>query len=287
MRGAAMDSIKANGSPSEPPVLPRGMAPWLSFHPSLSQTLHRPWPLPNRNWSWNQTWCKVLFAHWEVPSEQVRRLVPEPLDLDDFQGETWLGIVPFWMEDIFRRPLPCLPGTSCFCELNVRTYVRYGGKTGVYFLSLDAASWLAVQTARTMFRLPYYHASMSIEEHSGEIHYRSHRREPPLLEFEAVYAPDGPVWRAQPGTREHFLTERYSLFTVDGRGDVSIAEIHHAPWPLQHVQADLRTNTMAKGCDLVLGGTPHLLYSDRLEVAIWSPRKLEQRSIAAPSDKQC
>src|SRR5256885_16970604 len=101
------------------------------------------------------TWNDLLFAHWPVPCAQLRPLVPDCFSLDTFDGTAWLGVVPFRMTGIKAVGAPSVPGLSAFLELNVRTYVTAGGKPGVYFFSLDAASPVAVRVARRFFHLPY------------------------------------------------------------------------------------------------------------------------------------
>src|ERR1700677_673444 len=105
-----------------------------------------------------QTWHDLLFAHWPLPAAVMRPLVPVRLALDTFDGQCWVGVVPFHMSGIRRRGLPFLPGLSRFPELNVRTYVTYARKAGVYFFSLDAANLPAVLAARAFYHLPYFHA---------------------------------------------------------------------------------------------------------------------------------
>src|SRR5690554_1769026 len=114
------------------------------MHPALTQTDHRPWPLPAHRWTWRQTWCDLLFAHWPIDAKKLRPLVPEALTIQEYDGTSWIGVVPFRMEGVMLRPLPDLPWLSAFPELNVRLYVEYGGKPGVWFLSLDATNPLAV-----------------------------------------------------------------------------------------------------------------------------------------------
>ena len=86
-------------------------------HPALEQIDHRPWPLPRGAWRWRQSWRDLLFAHWPVPVQAVRRLIPPGLEVDTFDGATWLGIVPFRMAGVMLRPLPDLPWISAFPEL--------------------------------------------------------------------------------------------------------------------------------------------------------------------------
>src|SRR6478736_184531 len=113
----------------------------------LRQTAHRPWSLPDGPWTMTQTWHDLLFAHWRIRLDVMRPLVPRELEIDTFDGSAWIGVVPFRMSAVRMRGLPPVPGASAFPELNVRTYVRYGGRAGVWFFSLDAESALAVFAA--------------------------------------------------------------------------------------------------------------------------------------------
>ncbi len=217
-------------------------------------------------------WCDLLFAHWRVSADQLRSLLPRAdpgLELDLFEGEAWIGIVPFRMADVRWTGLPALPGTRDFPELNVRTYVRVAGRPGVWFFSLDAASRLAVRGARTGFHLPYWDAEMRCETAGDGLRYFSRRihRGGGEARFLGNYAPCGPGFRSAPGTLEHWLTERYRLFVADSRGRLWRGEIDHAPWPLQPAQATLTTCTMTSPLGLILPEEPpHLLFARRLEV---------------------
>ena len=124
------------------------------MHPSLRETAHRPWALPSARWSWRQRWCDLLFAHWPVPASVLRPLVPAALEVQEFEGTSWVGVVPFRMEGVTPRFLPAMPWVSAFPELNLRLYVSDGERPGVWFLSLDARNSLAVWAARTFFHLP-------------------------------------------------------------------------------------------------------------------------------------
>src|ERR1700685_3030536 len=122
-----------------------------------------------------QTWHDLLFAHWPVPAATLKSVIPEPLALDTIDGYGWVGEVPFRMSGIRAHGMPPLPGLSRFPELNVRTYVSYRGKPGVYFFSLDAANLPAVWAARRFYHLPYFYAAISSKELGGVIHYDSCR----------------------------------------------------------------------------------------------------------------
>jgi uncharacterized protein YqjF (DUF2071 family) len=231
--------------------------------------LRRPWVLRMR-------WLDLLFAHWPVDPAAIRAVVPAPLQLDTFEGRAYLGIVPFRMEDVGPRGLPAPPVLGAFPELNVRTYVRHRGRGGVWFLSLDAASRLTVEGARAFFHLPYFLAEMSAVEDGDAIEYRSRRivtRGRPA-ELAVRYRPTGPVEPAAPGSFESWLTDRMRLFAVDGAGRIVRTEIAHAAWPLQPAEAEFRTESMAAARGLALPSvSPHLLFSRRLDVRSWWPRR--------------
>jgi uncharacterized protein len=143
---------------------------------TLEELGHRPWPLPEGAWLQGQSWCDLLFAHWRVPAEQLRRVVPPTLPLHLYDdGSAWLGITPFVVNALRVRGTPPLPWLSRFPELNVRTYVDIGGKPGIYFFSLDAARLAAVIAARRTYRLPYFQARMRANKVGAGVDYESER----------------------------------------------------------------------------------------------------------------
>jgi uncharacterized protein YqjF (DUF2071 family) len=241
------------------------------------ETAHRPWPLPQAPWVMAQVWHDLLFMHWPMPVERMRARVPAPLELDTFEGRAWLGIVPFRMSGVRLRWTPPLPGISAFPELNVRTYVRHRDRPGVLFFSLDAASALAVAAARMWFGLPYFRARMRCEMEGDGIRYaheRTHAGAPPAR-LEGRYGAKGPVFRAERGTLEHFLCERYCLYAPRANGDLRRADIHHAPWPLQLATASLEVNSMAQAHGLELPPEPPLLhFARRQDVVVWNPVRI-------------
>ena len=244
----------------------------------LDDVAHRPWPLPEGPWIMTQSWHDLLFAHWPVDARALREKVPAGLELDTFEGQAWLGIVPFHMTNVAPRGVPPVPFVSAFVELNVRTYVTVHGKPGVYFFSLDANSTLAVTAARTLFRLPYFHATMSVAQPEGRIVYRSARdtRMRGVAEFAATYRPIGSIVTPAPGTLEYFLTERYCLYTVDNGFRARRLEIHHWPWRLQAADATIAVNTMADAAGIRLPSIEPLLhFVRRQDTVAWAPRGVD------------
>lgn len=237
----------------------------------LQVQAHRPWPLPARPWIMRQTWDRLLFAHWPLSPEAVRPLVPPALPLDLAEGSAWVGVVPFGVRNSRPRGLPPVPGTKDFLELNVRTYVAVGDRPGVYFFSLDAESALAVLGARAFYRLPYFEAGMQRGEDASWTVYSSTRRAG-AASLSVRYRPAGDVLYARPGSLEHFLTERYCLYTASRTGRVARADIHHSPWPLQPAEAEFAHNTMALAAGIELPPVPPLLhFAAEQHVLIWPP----------------
>lgn len=245
------------------------------MHPAFLRTDHRPWPVPSSPWRWRQSWRDLLFAHWPVPAAALRGLVPAGLEVQEFDGTSWVGVVPFRMAGVMHRPLPDLPWISAFPELNLRLYVEHAGRPGVWFISLDATNPLAVWAARRFFRLPYFHAAIDVRNEGERVRYRCERRGAlPRVAFEAVYGPASGVYEAKPGSLEHFLTERYCLYAQAADGALLRAEVHHTPWPLQRAAADIGLNLIAQPQGIPLAGPPALLhFSRRLDVVVWPPAR--------------
>jgi uncharacterized protein len=240
----------------------------------LSQDRHRPWPLPRRHWIMRQEWHELLFAHWPLPAGVITPLLPPGLSLDIYNGQAWVGVVPFRMSGIRIRATVPLPWLSAFPELNLRTYVAIDGKPGVFFFSLDAANPVAVRLARRFFALPYYHALMRSIRRGDTILYTSSRRKtaaPTTAKLDWTYRPTASAGFTVPGSLEHWLTERYCLYSASRHGELFRGEIHHLPWRLQPAEVERKTTTVALAGGIVLPKTEPLLhYSERQEVLVWS-----------------
>jgi uncharacterized protein len=239
-----------------------------------AETAHRPWPMPETRWAMSMRWHDLLFLHWPVHPKLMRPLIPREIDLDTFDGQCWIGIVPFHMSGVRLRYVPI---SLAFAELNVRTYVKVQDRPGVWFFSLDASSWLAVRAARCM-NLPYYDAEMKVEGEGAEVKYRSARiHGQRAAEFEANYRQNGGVYHAAPGTLDHWLTERYRLYAAFKPEPLVYGDIHHRRWPLQTAEVEVRVNTMTRPIGVELPDTSPLCHFARYqEVVAWPVVKLNQ-----------
>ena len=226
----------------------------------------------SRRWAMRMQWRDLLFAHWSVDSATLRSLIPAELEVDLFDGRAYIGVVPFRMERVKPRGVLAVPGLHSFPELNLRTYVRAGGKAGVWFFSLDAGQKIAVRVARRCFHLPYFDASFKLGKMGQAIEYsatRTHRGAPQAA-FAAKYYPIGPIYQSAPGTLDSWLTDRYCLYSADARGIVYRGEIDHGPWPLQAAVADIQLNTLGNWLGIGMEYSPDTLhFSKSLDVTAW------------------
>lgn len=246
------------------------------MHPALTRTDHRPWPLPPGRWAWRQSWYDLLFAHWPVPAADLRHLIPDGLTIQEYDGTSWVGVVPFRMAGVMMRPLPDLPWVSAFPELNVRLYVERDGKPGVWFLSLDATNPLAVWAARRFFHLPYWRARIAFETKPTGYRFRSRRLGcRGSVRFEATYGPVSERFEARPGSLEAFLTERYCLYARSPAGHLYRGEVHHVPWPLHRAEGEVDAGELLKLHGLSADrGQPLLHFSRGVDVVVWPFQRL-------------
>jgi len=237
---------------------------------------HRPYPILDSKWTSLQSWKNLLFAHWEVDPSDIRRHLPEALDLDLYDGKAYVGVVPFEMANVRPRHLPALPVLSTFPELNVRVYVKHKGRRGVYFISLDADRLIFVLGGRLLYKLPYYYSKMSIENKNNEYRYKSSRRifhnEKAL--FQANYKANSEMFYSEKNSLEEFLTEQYRLFTVKNN-EVYCCEIDHEKWRLQRCQATIISNDLLSVLKINPIGEAMYLYSENIDVKIWNLEKVE------------
>jgi uncharacterized protein YqjF (DUF2071 family) len=196
---------------------------------------------PESPWIMTQTWENLLFVHWEISPQKIKPLIPPELELDLYKGSAWISVLPFKVTHQRFRGLPEIPFLHTYLELNVRTYVKYRGFQGVYFFSLDANHPLTVLGAKAL-ALPYKHAKMNMFQQNKGFVFKS-RRVFGNKGFSAVYEPVSPPMPTEPGSLDHWLLERYCLFTKWGkillRGD-----IRHEKWEISAAKALLEENTV-------------------------------------------
>ncbi|MDQ3814719.1 MAG: DUF2071 domain-containing protein [Armatimonadota bacterium] len=235
-------------------------------------------------------WHHLLFLHWAVAPEQLRPFLPPGLELDLYEGRAYAGLIPFTMTGVRPVWAPRFPGRfnyEDFHEINVRTYVRRaGGDPGVWFFSLDAANALAVRAARVWYKLPYHYARISLTINEAE---REEGVEAPIIDYSSErlwpgptpatcavrYRPTGVPAPAQAGTLEHFLVERYILYSY-ARGHLFSGRVHHAPYSLQGAELHELEESLVAAAGITHGDeVPIAYYAREVDVEIFGPERVE------------
>lgn len=220
------------------------------------------------HWVMAHTWQNVLFAHWPVDPAVVQATLPKGIEVDTLDGQAWISVVPFQLS-YKPRGLDWLPKPARFTELNLRTYVRMGNQTGVYFYTLEATDWFAVKAAQTLFNLAYRYAPLlDLRQRKGTFTFLGTRQNKPgkgkpgknksgqslskknnpahikpgLMHVELIFKPGDPLTKLT--KLDQFLTERYRLFTTNARGKWFTTRIWHEPWQLQTADVTMVANTL-------------------------------------------
>ncbi|MGG1677746.1 YqjF family protein [Neobacillus sp. NRS-1170] len=242
----------------------------------MNDIVHRPWPLPSKYWIMRQTWKNLLFLHWPISLEKLRPYVPSSLQIDTYNGSAWLGVILFVIEGIYPRGISSVSVTPKFPEINVRTYVQCDGKPGIYFLSIDVQNWASLNIAKRWYRLPYYSSEISFQKEGQSFQCQSVRKgnANTIISFKGKYFPVSEVYFPKEGTLDHWLTERYCLYSSTNGVNIYCGEIHHQPWPLQKAEIEIVNNTLFTPFHFDLSEVkPTAYFSEGVDSLIWNIKK--------------
>lgn len=232
----------------------------------LNTTSHRTYPLPDKPWKQYQQWHENLLMHWKVTPSVLADFIPKGLTIDTFDKHAWVSIVAFSVRKLHPRFLPPLPSVSNFHEVNFRTYVIKDGIPGIYFLSIEAAKLLPVLLARVFIGIPYIKSE--INRAPGVCCAKNASRN---LDFKAIYSPLEPLESKTP--LEYWLTERHALYQQN-RSKLHRFDIHHKPWPLQHIDIDVCIKGYLPTSNALAIAPPFAHYAKRLDVVVWGRVKV-------------
>ena len=234
----------------------------------LNTTEHRPWNVPEENWSFYQEWSDAIFLHYKVDINELKKFVPEALEIDLFDGSPWVSVVAFTMKKIRPKYVPAFSPISNFHEINVRTYVKSNNKCGVYFLSIEAGSSLSCKIAKGISELPYRYSKIKrtdntyISQNSTyhdtlNLHYNIGKEQKEKTELD--------IW----------LTERYALFQ-DTENFINAFEIHHLEWPINNIELRYINVNYPRFKNLVHNKPNTTHYSKGVQVISWGKKKMEK-----------
>lgn len=176
----------------------------------------------------SQRWSDLTFVHWRVDSAAVAPLLPHGVTPDEYDGTSWVGLIPFLLDRATLFGSPPVPYVGSFVEVNVRLYgVDAAGRRGVVFRSLEASRLVAVLAARAVFGLPYFWSRTTMDADAGIMRYSSRRHGGGPSSMIAS-RPGGHI---DPDPLADFLTARWGMFTARG-GRTRFLPNEHEPWQL-------------------------------------------------------
>lgn len=237
----------------------------LKIKEILNTIDHRPWSISFSKWKYYQEWNNALFLHWEIAPQLLRPYIPKEFTLDLFDGEAWISIVAFSMQNIRIRNTPPFPPISNFGEINIRTYIKYKNQAGVYFLSMEAEKMFSVFLSKKLSDLPYEHSQMSLKHTTYQsVNNKSNNNF--KVNFEVL---DN---IKHPNKIDLWLTERYALFHKSNQ-EIITYQVHHTSWPLQEARIK-EIQIYYPNFNTFINDTPdRIAYSSGTQVLAWSKQK--------------
>ena len=240
----------------------------MTIREILNSTDHRPWGVPTGSWKFYQEWNNAIFLHYKVDFTELERFVPKALEIDFFDGHPWVSIVAFTMEKIRPRYIPAFSPISDFDEINIRTYVKLNGKTGVYFLSIEGGKSISCKVAKGISELPYRFSEIKRTDSK----YQSHNVEfGDRLDIEFTRGGE----QNEKTELDKWLAERYALFQ-DTQEHINEFEIHHLEWPIDKIVLHHLDVHYPRFTRLVHGEPAKTQYSKGVQVIAWGKTKNEK-----------
>lgn len=235
----------------------------------LTGVSHRPWQLPVGKWQYYQEWNEVLFFHWKVPTELLAPLIPAGLELDLFENEAWISLVPFTMQKISPAGIPPVAFLSDFHEINLRTYVVAEGKPGVYFINIEAQKHLSVWIAKNLSGLPYEKARIQRDE-------KTYLSGNPVKGFHLDVEFEVKAFLQSKTKLDLWLSERYCLY-LDHRQKLYRYEIQHLEWQIAEMELKKVTTDYQISGFSFRDRVPDLIrYSPGVKVLAWAKKEIKR-----------
>jgi hypothetical protein len=192
-------------------------------------------------------WMSVLFLHYEVEPARLQAEVPFLLDVRE--GKAYVSVVAFSQERLrfaFGGRMTNWVG-RWFANhefLNVRTYVRREGETGIFFLAEWVPKRVATWLGPPLFGLPYRFGKIEYEHgermmrgrvmgHGTEFSYRAERDDA------TCFAP------CEGGSLDEFLLERYVAYT-EWHGLRRTFRVRHEPWPQARLEVTVDDESLLR-----------------------------------------
>ena len=253
---------------------------WLFIRPNMEEDFddsHLPFSMPTRNYKLSQEWRNLAFLHWIVDESKLKQYIPHGLEIDTFEGNAYIGLVPFKMTKVRPRGLPSVPIISNFPEFNIRTYVVKDGIPGVLFLTLEAKSLITCFHAPRAYGLPYNYAKGFVRLDNTSLKWHSSRNYGRLT-LTGETTPFGEKQQAKSGSLEEFLFERYCLYT-EHKNCLKRAYTYHKKWSFYRAEAKITENSLTESYDLGIDNAlspDYVHFSRGVKVKTWTVEVAER-----------
>ena len=192
-------------------------------------------------------WMSVLFLHYEVEPARLQATVPFPLDVRE--GKAYVSVVAFSQERLrFAFGGSLTKWVGCWFAnhefLNVRTYVRHAGETGIFFLAEWVPKRVATWLGPPLFGLPYRLGRIEYEHRERIIRGRVTSRG---TGFSYKAERDAAIGFApcEHGSLDEFLLERYVAFT-EWHGLRRMFRVRHEPWPQTRLEVTVDDESLLR-----------------------------------------
>ena len=219
----------------------------------------------------SQRWTDLGYYHWRYDPTEVQSHLPDGIRVDTFDGDAWVGLVPFVMEGLRPVGVPALPHHRRFVEVNVRTYVRDpSGRPAVWFFSLDVPLLDVVALARAGVGARYCLARATHAREGGRHRYALTRRWPRAPHTGAAIEVEvgEPVDEAE---LAEFLTARWAALT-SWAGRLLRSPVTHERWPLASAEVRRLEQSMVQAAGLPdPAGEPLVHFSPGVTAAFSAP----------------
>ena len=224
------------------------------------------------------TWDRAVFIHYQADPALLQRQVPFQLDLHD--GQAFVSIVAFTL----LRMRPRIGGRlaewlfrpiASHGFLNIRTYVRNRGEPGIFFLAEWLSNWLSVPLGPSTFGLPYRFGQLDYSHGDcrGVLRGTVTAREGSLSYNAAI--PSVPREPCDAGSRQEFLLERYTAFTLQGRRR-RLFRVWHEPWRQAPIDIEVTADELIASTGAWWKGAKYIgaNYSPGVDVCMGRPHRI-------------
>jgi uncharacterized protein len=180
-------------------------------------------------------WRDLVMLNYEVEPGILQPYVPRGVELDSFEGRTFISLVGFQFLRTKLYGFLAVPFHTNFEEVNLRFYVRRreGGEVrrGVVFVRELVPRVAIARFARLMYGEKYDYCPMQ---------HRSERRAEGIAaeyewkwrgtQFRLSAQASGTASRVAEGTLENFITEHYWGYSAKSASETIEYRVSHDPW---------------------------------------------------------